>query len=274
MIFDEPIYNHIIRAILHHKRLRTKDLHQILQDDYGVTYSQSQLYKTIRRMLTSYILIKNRGEVCLNALWTEKVKSLSTSIAAYENTLWLVLPGENSEKRYYANSLKDLDIIWVEVHGKIVQDTQPRALYFYDSHPYFMLGSPDTEQEYTSFAARSAQIYWVIAHDTLLDRRALTHQEKNGAQCRMAPMIDLPHTGYYVAVLGPYILEVHMPEIIRAYCDAVFESVSSMDNFDAQAFQAIFTMKHQCFLTVKHNAAEAAQFVDRISDAWRKGEKL
>jgi hypothetical protein len=63
--------------------------------------------------------------------------------------------------------------------------------------------------------------------------------------------------GYFINVVGDYILEALFPDIISQYFKVFFDNVQDISDFNPEGFESIFKMKSECKITFRRSPSQA-----------------
>ncbi len=270
-VFDpvHPLQSAVIESLAAHPGLRVRELaERVAAQDVRV--STQSLYRTIARLIEGGIVTRDHGRHFLSLLWLSALARLTKQAGTthFSNAHGpIALPDYDGERReFLADSLLDQDLIWDDIAVALAKRTALRAWYEYNSHPYYALAIPDAELRfYGAVANEGVRHHILYGNQTFLDR----HGDACTPHCcshRTAAGTPFPSEGHIVLIAGEYIVEFVLPDVIRRHAEPFFQSVSRIEEFDAEVFYALFTMKVRCRLVIRRSSAEAQVLREKI--AW------
>jgi hypothetical protein len=176
-----------------------------------------------------------------------------------ETTRILEAPLKPNERREFkADSLYALDPIWFQLLLDCAKLSQGKSCYVYNSHTWYTLGMHDQDERgWRGLTEHGTSCYFLCGNDTFLDRHGLKLLQMQNYHTAVTEDPPFPADGYNINICGDYIIEGIFPEAIRKHFALFFESVKSIDQFDAELFADVFRMKAKCKITVRRNVEEA-----------------
>ena len=265
-----PIYNAILEAVAAQPGITMAQLHDTVRKKHKVDTSLQHLYRTVSRLIDDQILLKAQGKLSINAMWLSYLeffadKAKRAASGATAETLSLPLdPKQRLTLR--AHTLLDVQAIWNHALVQLNRLTGERFLFKYYSHAWWQLGRHALDAEfYKTIKNKGVRCYWLYGSDTPLDRHAATlHHDLY--ESRIATKTLFPKEGYNVNVYGEYVLECIFPDIISRQMAFFFQTVPSIDAFDAALLSDIFAMKADYKITLWRNKGQAATVRAKIAE--------
>ncbi len=256
-----PLQSSILELFGCRQALTVADIRNELEKD-GVTVSLPNLYRTVSQMIDAQMLVKGSGKISLNMVWVAHLTSyVSTVTKTYveQRVDEFQFPLLEQERReFWADSLMGLDPIWAHVLLRMTKSLQEHPAYMYNSHPWYSLGMRETETRfYQSMVASGHPMIILYGNDTFLDRYGERLIRVRNVHGSITPDIPFPKEGCALWVCDDHILECIFPPAITRHFAFFFNTVESIETFDAELFSDIFRMKAKCKITVRRNVREA-----------------
>jgi len=245
----------VVERILEYGQCSTQSIYESLQSRWLLDISLSQFYKVIDHLIDDHVLLKEKWQLSLNEIWLDKVRILADRVERYKKSQSIVFPFNHWwNKRVYANSLKELDSIWVEMYTKIINDQTPKHVYFYDSHLYFLYWSENTELSYYKITKEKwIRVHQLIWNSVFLDTLWKSMIENITFDSWINSGTLLPDTWYYCAVIWDYVIDVVIPSSLLQLLDEYYTSIENEVSFDKDWFEALFRLKTKCSMTIRHD---------------------
>ena len=246
-----------------------RSMNEIFEYSKDIT-SRPNMYKHIKRLIDNQILVKKDGKISLNFTWIMSYLKLGETIKdVYLNQtsdifeLW-----DWEELVYRSDSLFNLDPIWWDLlqQCNLIYDYSLEN-YFYNTHTYHIIGLQKTETAIHKNVWDSIPYsYFMIWNKSFLDSywESLLNAINGYGVFFMEWDTFMQSPGYFLNIVGDYIIEVILPKTISTYFDLFFQQTQNIDSFDVVAFQNIFHMKGNFKLSLKKNKKLAKKFKEKI----------
>lgn len=265
--------NAILTALSKHHHMTMKQLHSHIQTEHNISLSVSQVYNLIKKMREAYILIKEWSSITLNKLrvqqlkwFTERIVDLHEHYSQQHGYLWV----QESEV-HYTSTIRELDNLWADKVGKLLQFHTCDHYYSYESHTYFLLGMFDIESTiYKKFFTLHQKIFWVIWNDTFLDRYWVSLESATYKEIKIDTRIWLPKSWYVLTVVWDYLIEFHFDPIVTQYFEQIFEQVASLDTYNPDIFSSVFDMKGKHRFLITHDPKRSTMYKKLIERSYGK----
>ncbi len=256
-----PLQSSILETLGSTQALTIADLHADLEKE-GVDVSLPNLYRTISQMIDAQMLVKGRGKLSLNMVWVAHLTSFFSVVTrtyVEQRMDEFQFPLQEQERReFWADSLTGLDPVWSHVLLRMTKEPQQYPAYMFNSHPWYSLGMRETETRfYQSMVAGGHPLVILYGNDTFLDRYGERLIRVHNVQGSIAADIPFPKEGCALWVCDEHILECIFPTAISKHFAFFFNTVKSIDDFDAELFSDIFRMKAKCKIAVRRDKKEA-----------------
>jgi len=266
MIFTKPLYDTIFTILSQEKGHSIQSLQKAVNKEEKI--SLPNFYKIIDQLLEKQILTKEKGEIRLHSAWIISFLELAENIKQHylnDNTIAIDLK-EGEQKIFYASWLIDLDNIRANIlsnlgniHGK------NESSYIYNSHPSHILGMQETESvNFKNLWKQTQKIYFLIGNESPLDLYGADLLRMQWPEVLCNNKTKFLKEGYFVNIIGDYILEVMTPQILTQYFKTFFDNTKKIKDFTPELFQQIFKMKANCKLTFRRNKKDAEMFKKEI----------
>jgi len=266
----EPVQNAIINILAEKQSLEIEELQKELHKN-KVSVSRANLYRFVKKMIQSLILVKVQKELRLNSIWMNNILQFSKKIqedSQKQKTSFEIDLKEGEKTVFHGTSLQDLDVVWCHIMSVLGEQSPPENWYGYDAHPWYHIGMADTEITlYKTLYKNQHPVFILFGNNTFLDQYAaslINIEGYNTTLCQTQP--PFPGDGYVAWSMGDYIIEVFFPEIIERHFSIFFKTITSIDQFDPQVFADIFKMKAPCKLTFRRNKKDAEVIRNQIKE--------
>ena len=258
-----------------HKWVSIQRLHTLVNDE--VLISLPNFYKVIGKLIDERIIIKENGKLFLHnrrILWMldmadELKKTYTTEISNVSQLLpWQSIIHE-------ASSIKALDVIWADWElsiNRLYGEKEPS--YMFHSRPYYILSSYETEVSFFQQISKIAGFYYLCSNTKFLDLHGVELYKKAWAINALASdKVPFLKDWYCITVVGDFVFEVLYPPEISDYFKIFFDSISSLEQFNADLFSRIFDMKANCKLTLRRDAIQAEITRKSFLDAYKREKR-
>ena len=272
-----PLQSSIVEILANRKDITMAQLHQTLIKQHDIRISLQNLYRTVGQMVENQMLVREDGKLSLNFVWiTHQMKFTETIRHTYLTSLTtLDLPEKEGDRREFsADSLMGLDPTWNDLLTRIAASSTDEGFYEYISHPYYYLGKRETETRfYQGMAERNIPCFTLHGNDSFLDRYGNKLVTLEGVRSITASDTGFPAEGYVLSIYGGLIVECIFPPVIARHFAVFFQTVGSIEQFDAELFSSIFRMRARCKLTVRKSNGDAQKLKAKISAYFAPGKK-
>lgn len=252
---SHPVENHILELLSREQTFSTQQLHSSLTSQYQEDISLPQLYKIIQRMIKEHILIKQYWWIQINTWW---VKQVSHEIEQLKptNTWTQDLIKYWSTQYYYAKSLYERENIWADLTTKILQQQQPKHIFSYDTHPYYIFSLQDMwTKNYDAYLEDDGYLFYAIWHNFFMDTYALSYISSKKIHTSITNKYHTKnHWWISIRVLWDYIIEAPLPEAINSWFENIFTITTYAESFDRDLYRKWFELKKKCHLRITHDA--------------------
>gem|GEM_PF-5879058 len=97
-------------------------------------------------MLKAKMLTKKSGKVRLSAWWIESIEEIVSRLHQQRDRDGIALMCDGEKKVFEAKTFHELNAIWHDVSSHILTH-YTGDVYYYDPHPYHLLGEYGREQK-------------------------------------------------------------------------------------------------------------------------------
>ncbi len=267
MLFHKKSYDAIIKVLAIQPGLSARQIWEQIDKKYRVVTSLANVYKLTAEMLDKQVVVKIGGVFSLHTTWMMELKQLSTNIQkVYEHPeAFNISLCDGEQQKFHAPTLMSLDPIRNDIFSSLVLLCPKQDWYYYKSHPYHILGVPQTEKSFLdSMAKYIPTTYYLIGNDNFLDKYGASFITMNGYNVCTATNTPFLEKGYCVSILGDYILEIVFPEIVTEYFAIFFSTVKSEQNFNSAMYQKLFTIKDKFTLRLTRSQKDAIKMKQKI----------
>ncbi|MFZ2150731.1 MAG: hypothetical protein WAZ12_00220 [Candidatus Absconditicoccaceae bacterium] len=258
MFFSKTLYDRIFREIAENQEHTIQTLHKVINKKEE-KISLPNFYKIIDNLLENQILTKEQGKLKLHTAWILSLFELNNKVREtyIENTLKLDLK-EGEQKTFYASSLIDIDNIRAELLSIIaLKGGKTESLYMYNSHLYHILGMPETETtNFKNMSKQMQKVYLLVGNESVMDQYAANIIKLQGIDIVCSDKTKFLKDGYFINIIGEYMIEALFPDIINQYFKAFFDNIKNLKDFNPELFQNIFKMKAEIKITIRRSKSQ------------------
>lgn len=269
-----PLQSSILELLAVSPGVSMTELHMQLQKKYQLKISLQNIYRTVGQMIKEQILFREKGKLSLNMTWVshivkfgEEVRKQYLDIAPSTVNLPKI-DGERLE--FGAESLEALDPIWNHIIVAIFEMYRHDHWYAYNSHPWHLLGTTETEHRLHKALGPAGCILY--GNNTFLDTYGAKLNPVNN-QVKAIANPPFPKEGYIIGICGDYLIECVFPEVISKHFSFFFQTVRNIKQFDAELFSSIFKMRAHCKLTVRKSKKDAEKLSAKIASYFVASKK-
>lgn len=264
-----PLNSAVIETLAERRRITVKDLHVHLEEQFDIQVSWQNLYRLIKRLTDEDVLVKEQGKISLSWNWVTHLLRFADSVRFHYSggeSVLEGLPQTDGEKiNFSSDSLMGLDLVWINILIRLLDSSEEKEWFAYNSHPWYAIGSLDTETRFFErLVLHGVSVSMVYGNDTFLDRYGEKLLAMQGFQTTINTRTGMRDEGYALWVCGDYLIDVHFPDIIARHFATFFRSVKSLEQFNPELFAGIFMMKAQCQLSVELSKKRAKKERERI----------
>lgn len=266
MLSPNNLFNTVIDTLLDKQPLSIQELHALI--DPQIPTSLPNLYKVVAELLDKQILLKSQKKLSLHTIWIKNIWSIYEKIEPRLKELPPSLTLELWEtKLFYSDTLQNLDSVWRNVLHYFSENTADvQTLYIYNSHPYHVLWSFETESAGFKTLSRYGEqaVHFLFGNETFLDKYGAELLEQSGCVCTFSGKTPFATQGHFINIYGDYILEVVLPLAISNYFEVYFQTVQDIQSFPKAMFEQLFDMKMKYNLKVSYLPEEAERLRKQI----------
>ena len=230
--------------------------------------SLPNFYKIISRMVDNQVLVKTNGSLQIHTMYIHYIIWLATNLQKtyYSDNsynVWSLAQWEH--KTFNASSLYDLDVIRMDILWQLIKAYPWEEAYYYNSHPYHILSMQEKEQANLAEIGKAMNTsYFLFGNNTFLDRYGSELLSMQGYTITCTDNASFPEEGYMINIIGDYMIECSLPSTITQHYKIFFDSVNSLEEFNAQMFSHIIKMKDSYTLKIIHSPEHAKKMKQKI----------
>lgn len=261
MLLFEEIYDAIIHTLAEENSITIQDLHKNIVT--SIRISLPNFYKIISKLVSDQILIKEGGKISIHKRWVLWISLLSEKLNQWnnENNVQEIIQLKDGQSlEYFWWNILEIDGLWwnlmltLNIHYWKTVDT-----FVYQSHPYYMLGSRDTEIWFFEQEKELTTIHFLTGNTGLLDLYGIQfYKDLNISTCAN-DFVLFPKEWYCITVIGDYIFEFIYPDHITEYFKLLFETTKLLDFYNPELFKKILETRVRCKLAVRKNRKHAEE---------------
>lgn len=256
MLLLNPTENAIITYLSQRGTARVSQIKDFLHTK-KIAIGQAQLYNIIHKLYTHQCLTKHGPLLSLSSKRIHERESMIQQFhhhADSDHTDRKHL----RQKTFYAQSIYELDPIRNDAFHSFVRLQKTEKVYFYNSHPYFILSSPDLEGDFMQALASRTQVYFLTRDDYQADQiGAQRYHERSGIHVTKSNTQHFPRDGYMLNIIGDYMIECIFPKELTDAYDALFQQNDLTSDELRQQCRTLFIADYQCKLIIRQHASEA-----------------
>lgn len=227
------------------------------------SYSSAQVYNKVNSLLESKLLTKTWGKIRLSAWRIESIISTAERLQQQRDRDGIVAMYPGEKKSFTAKSFHELNAIRHDISVQLLRNYQ-WDVYYYDLHPYHMLGEPSIESsDFSQAKKENASLYYLLWGDSVLDRHGSMLATQAGAMtyCLAQPLFS---DKQFVAVIGEYVYEIVLDAKVVSYFELFFRNIQRIEDFDQKLFYDLFAMKGEFSILLQKNSDSAQYYRSTI----------
>lgn len=218
MIFshNESIEDAIIRLVSP-APLFPRELHTKIEAE-GAKVSLQAVYKAVRILLQSGVLVKSKHKVGVSNEWCNQVLS---ALNSHAQTLTL---SEGEHVTYEFNSLSNLDAYWKHVIGPLQETHADMPVFIYNPFEFWYHVESRKKSEslyFHGFTDRKQYAFYVIGNTSKLDTEFKKLYQNDYLQIDCWQKTSFPSTYCYI-VVADYVILTKLPEKLMSAIASIY----------------------------------------------------
>jgi len=259
--------NTIVGIVAARKQVSLREMTDLLAAAHDLLTSRATLYRHVAELVDSQVLIRHKKHLSLNLVWVSDVikygrefeKLLDDSHAA---DLGLPLK-EFQKKKFIAQSLKELDPIWNNIHLWLGLHCPETEWYGYNSRPWHALGLAGAEKTLHENLVFNDFSYNLLYGNTgSIDEAGQDLVKTEGYNSKLEKCHHFMPEGHALWAGAEYVIEVIFPDKLAADFGKLFDADVSYSEPDKKKFEDLFSSITPITLELRRSKSEAAK--------WRK----
>lgn len=264
-MFSASVHYALIDVVAKDSSLTVQEAHKAVTKK-GLSVSLPNFYKIVARMIDEQILSKREGKLRMHRLFLRNMKDIIQACAESEVAPADLQIAEGGQKVREAKSLYELHSIRSELLAQMSAGAKTQNAYHYTSHPYYLLGLPEQEKlQMEDLAGAFEKSYLLIGNESVLDRYACQLLARELYNITCASDVAFPSQGYFLDIIGDYMLECMLPKSVSDIFALIFTTVVREDGYKKEGFLQLMKMKLPCSLKVIYSAAHAKKLRLKIA---------
>lgn len=246
----ETLEEKLFQFILSKREVATKE---ILQQDFGSSYTKQGLYKALVRLREEEkILWSKRGKVEVHLLWIQKeIDRLATALPNKE----LVFKRfTTTPVTYIAVNLTDLERLYGQIFISLISSFEGRVknFFFYDIHNYTYVNTTMVVDWQIEYLIRGGgEVFLLVGSLSPLDLEL----KRTNKMKEIHTHCIVPKWSEGISVLGDYIISIKFHPTIRKRLDEIFATCTAEE---ARApLELLYKQKLPCRIKVEKNVQKA-----------------
>jgi hypothetical protein len=270
-----PEESSILELLAGSPQLTVQQLHERLAAEYDVKMSLQNLYRKIAQLIEAQMLVRAQGKLALHHVWLSHLLAFSKKAKECYRHLPVTGPDisleDGEEREFSAESLSDLDPLWSDVLLRLVPLSRSRVWYAYNSHPWYLLGMPDTEMRvFQGLIIEGIELQMLYGGTSFLDEYAVRKVKMRGLTVRTSSATDFPAEGYNLWVCGRYLVECAFPPAISNHFAFFFRNVHSIEQFELGLFSDLFHTRARCTIKVRRDKVKSAALAAKLRPVFER----
>ncbi|MBP6910349.1 hypothetical protein KBC03_02015 [Patescibacteria group bacterium] len=267
-MFSIRIEYAIIAALAEQKDITVQELYASVTNGKNLKVSLPNFYKIVGRMIDSQVLVKTKGRLHIHTMYLHFIVKLAENVQKtyFSNATHNVETLQAGDQQTFsASSLYDLDVIWMDILTQLIKKYPDAEGFYYNSHPYHVLSITDKEKaNMEEIGSGLKKSYFLFGNTTFLDQYGSTLYSMKGYTIKCSDDVPFPEEGYFINIIGDYIIECTLPQSVAQHYQIFFDTVNSLDTFNVQMFGHIIKMKDTCSIKVIHSPEHAKKMKQKI----------
>ncbi len=269
MLLLNQTENAIITYLSQHNTARVSQIKDFL-DTKKIVIGQAQLYNIIHKLYTNQCLTKHGPLLSLNTKRIHERESMIHQFHQHDDISHIDRKNLR-QKTFYAQSVYELDPIWNDSFHRLITLQQASKVYFYNSHPYFSLSSPDLEGDFMQTLAARTQVHFLTRDEYPADQiGAQLYHDRSGIDVTKSNNHNFPRDGYMLNIIGDYMIECISPKELADAYDVIFQQHDLTPDELRQRCRSLFIADYQCKLIIRQHAGEAKRLSRLIEKCIKK----
>jgi hypothetical protein len=264
----ERIENQVIE-LLKSGSLRTTVLITILQEK-GLKPTRQAVYRVLRSLCKSEIVVIYNRMVSLNMRWLEQLASFA-DVAEYFYDIDKLRSGsfvhlrEKEKITYTFNSLRYTDAFWNHALYVVLQIVPKHEHWFaYNPHAWFFIARKDEELSLLTQITKQRLYLLTAGGRTHMDKVIQKLVEGKRSQYHTLENPLFVDRGYYINILGDYIIEVKVDEHIAREIEEWYRGTKQLNDVAVRQLQDIIESEGKIELKISKNAMKAEKLRKRV----------
>lgn len=268
MICGDPVKDWIVEYLSISVAVPIKAI-ALWLNDAGYSISQAQVYNIITSMLDAKMLTKQQGKVRLSAWRIESIEEMAARFSQQRDRDGIATLAYGEKKVFEAKTFHELNAIWHDISAQLLTGYQG-DVYYYDPHPYHLLGEYTREKvDLLKAKKEKYHLWYIIWWTSFLDRYGAQLAQENGVEV-LCIDDSLFAAGEFCAVVGEYIYTITLDKKVVDYFELFFSTIISLEQFRHDLFYDLFGMKWVFTYTLVRNPSLAGEIQDRFRALFEK----
>jgi hypothetical protein len=231
-----------------------------------LSITKQGLYKILRQLLFSEIIVKEKNFFVLNKLWLTR---FSDFIEESEKNLGINLPFENSllngRKTIIFKNAEALDIYWGHLYLALAQKFEDKPFFFFNRHSWSIYERPQSENYLYKTSLKKAQkILITLGVNTLIAQNFKKQFAKNNIQITIDEEFLIPKTDS-LCVVDDYFIATRYDYKTIGLMDKLFGQATAFGEVESKELHKILANCKKPKIIITKNAKKANTWRRRLA---------
>jgi len=252
-----PLDEVIVHNLLSKGDLEVEDIYRELKsENHNVTIQA--IYKRLRHLLQSGIIIKNKKQVSISNEWRENLLDLLETTSKVPN----LKPGESAA--YSFKGLSSLDAYWKHVMAPLERSIPDYPIFFYNPYEIWIQLSDrkESEKQYLhKFSEEKRYAFYLLGKHNQLNEEFKKQYQSEYLQISISPTTFNDRD--YITLIADYIITTKLSPKLSKALEAIYSSGKPSDI--SANINSLFTKPGAIQLKIERNQNKAMRLRRKIS---------
>lgn len=258
----------IIKILANSPGTSVEELHKYILKS-GQDLTKRAIYKTVKKLLTSKILIKVGSNYSLRLSWAVELRNFADDIFRNyrkKSLFYSIIPKDSKPLIWNFPDPALADDFWRQICLSLFERSGHKNMFYWIRHAWFQMPSIKEELKFQSILRKQGnKIYIIVEGNTFLDHEECKNWPSNPYIISFAPSPFKNETLGSLSVIGDYIVTIKIDNFIRSQINNLFAKVKSSKDIQINEVNRLFQLKGKCSLKLEHNSLKAKKLTGKFS---------
>ena len=269
---NNSLSDYIIQCLATEPAVAVKVLVKKIEIIAGQKYSIQGIYKELRNLQASGVLIKIGPRYSLRLPWVlDFVAVADTMVDTYVEKphLPLLLPQLHKKQIWHFTNLLKMNDFWSHILLALVQQSKSKVLLGWNPHPWFHLVQTKQEEQYIqALKSTKSKLYLIVGGNSFLDKWAAKFWDSAVVEHSFGESSFQKERSLYFNVIDDWVVTVKLDSKTSEAIDTVYESTKSMADLNLQTIISVFQQKTKCSFWLEKNSKKAKNIKSQFKRFW------